>query len=104
MPERRSPGAPRPPLLAITGTTVAAALSVVGLVVGEPNIAWLGWVALFAAMEGNAIVSETAGDTLSERLRVWFMTKTVAGRWGFTAALGVFALTFATHITGQLWA
>lgn len=104
MPERRSPGTSRPPLLAITGTTVAAALSVVGLVVGEPNIAWLGWIALFAAMEGNAIASETAGDTLSERLRVWFMTKTVAGRWGFTAALGVFALTFATHITGQLWA
>lgn len=94
----------RPPALAITGTAVAAVLSILGLVIGQPNIAWFGWIALFAAMEGNAVVSETEGDTLSERLRVWFMTKTVAGRWGFTAALGVFALTFAAHITGPIWA
>lgn len=93
----------RPPALAVAGTVLAATVSVVGLVIGNPNLAWIAWVALFAAMETNAIRSETEGDTFSERLRAWFMTKTIAGRWGFTAALGVFALAFAAHITGQLW-
>lgn len=93
----------RPPALAIAGTSIAGALSVIGLFTGNPNIAWIGWILLFGAMEGNAIVNETEGDTLSERTRIWFVTKTLAGKWGFTAALGVFTLSFAAHITGQLW-
>lgn len=100
-PSTRSIG--RPPMLAIAGTVLAGMLSVAGLLTGNPDLAWVAWIALFGAMEANAIRSETEGDTLSERLRVWFVTKTAAGRWGFTAALGVFALAFAAHITGQLW-
>lgn len=92
-----------PPWQAVVGTAAAGALSIAGVVLGVPDLAWVGWVVLFGAMEANAVVNETDGDTLSERLRVWFWTKTVAGRWGFTAALGVFALSFAAHITGRLW-
>lgn len=88
----------RPPALAVGGVVAAASLSVVGIVTGQHDLMWIGWLALFGAMEGNAIVSETEGDTLSERTRVWFGTKSRAGRWGFLASLGVFATWFAVHI------
>lgn len=88
----------RPPALAVGGVLTACALSVIGIVTGQPDLMWVGWLALFGAMEGNAIVNETEGDTLSERTRVWFSTKSRAGRWGFLASLGVGAAWFAVHI------
>ena len=88
----------RPPALAVGGTVAAATLAVVGMVTGQHDLMWVGWLALFGAMEGNAIVNETEGDTLSERTRVWFATKSRAGRWGFLGALGLFATWFAVHI------
>ena len=88
----------RPPALAVGGVAAAAALSIAGMVTGQHDLMWVGWIALFGAMEGNAIVSETEGDTLSERTRVWFGTKSRAGRWGFLAALGLFASWYAVHI------
>ena len=91
-------GQRRPPAIAIGGTIAASALAVIGLVTGQHDLMWIGWIALFGAMEGNAIINETEGDTLSERTRVWFATKSRAGRWGFLASLGVGAAWYAVHI------
>lgn len=93
----------RPPALAVAGTSVAAALTVVGLWAGSWDLMWAAWVALFGVMEANAVRSEAEGDTLSERLRDWWKVKTPAGRLGFTAAWSIFAMTFLGHIVGVLW-
>lgn len=44
------------------------------------------------------LVSATDGDTLSERLRVWFGTKTRLGRNVFVVAWLLFTAWFLPHI------
>lgn len=36
---------------------------------------WLGWLAVFAVIEGVALLNARNGDTLSENVRDWFGTK-----------------------------
>lgn len=65
---------------------------------------WLTIVGLgFAVPEGVAIANKTPGDTLSERTRAFFRTKTRAGKTVFIAfwlaLAGVWAW-FLPHIIG----
>lgn len=63
---------------------------------------WLLLVGLgFTIPEAIAIANKTPGDTLSERTRAWFRTKTRTGRTAFVAfwvaLLGVW-IWFLPHI------
>jgi hypothetical protein len=40
--------------------------------------AWIAWLAMFAAVEGAALVNGRRGDTLSEHVRRWFATEASA--------------------------
>lgn len=82
------------PAVALAGL---AALTL-GTAVSWADALWLAWAALFAILEGNAIANETEGDTLSERLRTWFRTKTKAGRFGFTAVVVALVAWLIPHI------
>jgi hypothetical protein len=39
------------------------------------TVAWLMWIALFLAIEGAAIFNRERGDTLSEKIWLWFAIK-----------------------------
>lgn len=82
------------PAVAVAGLGVLAA----GVTFGWADALWLAWAALFAILEGNAIANETDGDTLSERLRLWFHTKTPAGRFGFAAVIVTLTAWLIPHI------
>lgn len=59
------------------------------------------WVAILltaAAYETYGIISKAEGDTLSERLRLWFHTDSLAGSVAFVVALLGFVLWFIPHI------
>lgn len=43
------------------------------------TIAWLVWLAAFAAIEGPALFNKTPGDTLSEHVWKWFATERKTG-------------------------
>lgn len=61
------------------------------------------WGALFAAgfaYEAYALLNRKNGDTLSERTRAWFRTRTKPGRAVFAIAWGSFAVWFLVHILG----
>jgi hypothetical protein len=59
---------------------------------------WIAWGALFAVIEGVAVVNDTKGDTLSEHFRLWFRTDTHKGRTAWLITSGVFFAWFVTHI------
>ena len=84
------------PAAAIIGFAALAA----GPAFGWADALWICWGALFALLEGNAVLNKTEGNTLSERTRAWFRTKTPAGRFGFTALLVTFVAWFIPHILG----
>lgn len=61
------------------------------------------WGALFAAgfgYEAYAIFNKRHGDTLSERTRAWFRTRTKPGRLAFTITWVAFSTWFLAHILG----
>ena len=65
------------------------------------TILWLVWGAMFAAIEGAALVNDKPGHegaTLSEHLRLWFRTDTHLGRTAWIITSGVFFAWFAIHI------
>lgn len=64
------------------------------------DIIWVTWLLYFAVAEAIGLASRRDGDTLSERVRVWFRTKSRAGHVGFLIAWTVFAIWFLVHI---LW-
>ena len=70
---------------------VAAILAGLAIVVGGLELRW--------------IVNKTKGDTISERTREWFKTKTKRGAWAFLITLGamvtvavLFSIWYAGHI------
>lgn len=62
------------------------------------DLIWLSWLLLFAIFEGRALLDPRLGDTLSERVRAWFRTKTTPGRVMFATAWVTFAVWFLIHI------
>lgn len=92
------PARPSWVFLGIGGAVVVLVVAAVWAWAGWHDAVWVSWLGLFVLFEGHGIWSETPGDTLSERTRVWFATKTVAGRWGFIIFVGVLAAWFVPHI------
>ncbi len=45
------------------------------------TVAWLLWLAMFAAIEGPAIFNNRTGDTLSEKVWAWFAVKDKPRGW-----------------------
>lgn len=82
------------PAVALVALVALAA----GVWIGWADALWLLWAGLFAVLEGNAIANESGGDTLSERLRAWFRTKTPAGRFGFAAVCVALVAWLIPHI------
>lgn len=82
------------PALGVVGVAALAA----GPTFGWADALWVLWAGIFAVLEANAIANETDGDTLSERLRVWFRTKTPAGRVGFTVVVVALVAWLIPHI------
>lgn len=39
------------------------------------TVAWLAWLAAFAAIEGRALFNRRSGDTLSEHVWRWFAVR-----------------------------
>lgn len=62
------------------------------------TLLWLAWGAMFAVIEGAALVNDKRGDTLSEHFRLWFRTDTKRGRTVWVVVSGVFFAWFAVHI------
>lgn len=86
-------------LIPAVGVLGVAALAA-GSAFGWADALWLCWFGLFALLEGNALLNEAEGDTLSEKTRQWMRTKTPAGRFGFLALLGTACTWYAVHILG----
>jgi hypothetical protein len=59
---------------------------------------WVLWGALFALIEGAALINDKRGDTLSEHFRLWFRTDTRKGRTAWLVVSGLFLTWFTTHI------
>ena len=66
----------------------------------DPNIVWGSLLAVGAAYEVYGIFNKRNGDTLSERTRAWFHTKTKAGKAVFSVAWIAFATWYLIHILG----
>ena len=59
---------------------------------------WVAWGAMFAVIEGVAILNDSRDDTLSEHLRKWFTTKEKRGRSVWLVVSGAFFAWFIVHI------
>lgn len=66
----------------------------------DPNIVWGALFAAGGAYEIYAIFNKKNGDTLSERTRTLFRTKTKIGKTVFTAGWVAFSAWFLFHILG----
>lgn len=64
----------------------------------DPNLAWGALLAGGLYWEMRAVFNKKVGDTLSERLRVWFFTHTKTGKAAFTIAWLAFTAWFIPHI------
>lgn len=84
------------PAFAVLGGVVAAVFRFAGWA----DAMWVSWLGLFVVFEAHALLNETLGDTLSERTRDWFRTKTPAGRVGFIVFVLALASWFIPHILG----
>lgn len=84
------------PAFAVLGGVVAAVFRFVGWA----DAMWVSWLGLFVVFEGHALLTESLGDTLSERTRDWFRTKTPAGRVGFIVFVLALGSWFIPHILG----
>ncbi len=45
------------------------------------TIAWIIWLLMFGAIEGQALLNDRKGDTLSEHIWKWFSIKDKAKWW-----------------------
>lgn len=64
----------------------------------NPDIVWGAILSVGAAYETYAILNKKNGDTLSERTRDWFRTRTKTGRAVFTGSWIAFSVWFLIHI------
>lgn len=89
---------PQNPKLLWSGMGILAA--VVGAVwqtTGSSNALWVCWLGIFAVFETHGLVTETPGDTFSERIHTWFQLKTKAGRAGFFVTIGTLFAWLSWH-------
>lgn len=100
MPPMTESPAPSWPFL-ITGAIISS-LAVAGIWAwqGWASAIWASWAACFIVAEAHGVWSETDGDTLSEQIRIFFRTKTPAGRWAFFVTLGTLFAWLSWHIVG----
>lgn len=66
----------------------------------NPDIAWGGILLVGAAYETYALLTHKDGDTLSERTRSWFRTRTKPGKIVFAGSWIGFSAWFLFHIIG----
>lgn len=66
----------------------------------DANYVWGTLGALGFAYEAYTILNGKSGDTLSERTRSWFRTRTTPGKFIFTACWVSFSTWFLIHILG----
>lgn len=66
----------------------------------DPNLVWGAILGTGFAYEAYALLSKRDGDTLSERTREWFRTRTKPGRLVFSLAWCGFSIWFLLHILG----
>ena len=59
---------------------------------------WVAWLALFAVIEGAAILNKKKGDTLSEHVWKWFPKNTARG----VALVGFMAWLFWHFVSGEV--
>lgn len=64
----------------------------------NPDVAWGAILGGALAWELRTVFNRQLGDTLSERLRVWFRTHTKPGKAAFTIAWLGFSAWFIPHI------
>jgi len=62
------------------------------------NVVWGSLIAAGFAYEAYALLNKKNGDTLSERTRVWFHTRTKVGRIAFAVSWLSFAAWYLIHI------
>jgi len=62
---------------------------------------WVAWALAFGVIEGEALINRVSDDTLSEKLRDLFHTRTKAGRSVWAIVFGIFTGLFALHIAGS---
>lgn len=71
------------------------------------TILWLIPPFLFCVLEAKGIYNErvhgATDETLSEKMRDLFHTKTKTGRTVWAVVWGLFAMLFALHISGSGW-
>jgi hypothetical protein len=66
----------------------------------DSNIVWSTLFGAGVAYEAYTILNKKNGDTLSERTRTWFHTRTKAGKIVFSVAWITFATWYLIHIIG----
>lgn len=64
----------------------------------NPDYVWSAVIGAGLIYEGYALVSKRDGDTLSERTRSWFKTRTIPGKIAFATTWIAFATWFLFHI------
>lgn len=64
----------------------------------DPNLVWGGILGTAFVYEMYGVFNKVEGDTLSERTRDWFRTKSTPGKIVFTAAWLGLTAWFIPHI------
>jgi hypothetical protein len=64
----------------------------------NPDVAWATILGGALAWELRTVFNKKLGDTLSERLRVWFRTNTTGGKVVFVASWLALTAWFVPHI------
>lgn len=67
------------------------------------TLAWLLWLAMFATVEGVALVRKERGDTLSEHIWHWFQIRDKPRQWTWRrAVLAVFLVWLLVHMVAGI--
>lgn len=68
------------------------------------TIAWIAWLAAFAAIEGKALLNKREGDTLSEKTWKWFATsKQQSAKEGTDQPKGTVRIRRFVLLAGMCW-
>ncbi len=63
------------------------------------TVAWIGWLLMFAVIEGVAIIRKEKGDTLSEHIWKWFRIRDKPQQWTWRRiALAGFLVWLLVHM------
>lgn len=67
------------------------------------TVAWILWLAMFAAVEGAALINKDRGDTLSEHVWSWFKIREKPRQWTWRrAVLAVFLVWLLVHMVAGI--